>query len=190
MVNYANLPIPKGIGWSAIDMARLMVPLTIFIRSYPAMAPASRRILQRYDLAALVRKGKMQGARHGKKKKKIQHLQEGRLGYEQYSATALLLASIDARAARRTDTNIGFVEVMGVSLAVDNRDRKHFGANVMTTSEPYILYGLEFGTAPDIKVMADSIFKVQQDVTGGLLDRDTMLDEWATRWASILDTAP
>ena len=32
------------------------------------------------------------------------------------------------------------------------------------------------------------IFKVQQDVTVDLLDRDTMLDEWATRWAGILDT--
>lgn len=33
------------------------------------------------------------------------------------------------------------------------------------------------------------IHKVQQDGTAELLDRDTMLDEWATRWASILDTA-
>jgi len=33
------------------------------------------------------------------------------------------------------------------------------------------------------------IFKVQQDATLNPLDRDTMLDEWATRWAAILDTA-
>ncbi|NQV68979.1 MAG: helix-turn-helix transcriptional regulator [Pseudohongiella sp.] len=33
------------------------------------------------------------------------------------------------------------------------------------------------------------IFKVQQDAATDLLERDTMLDEWATRWASILDTA-
>jgi len=33
------------------------------------------------------------------------------------------------------------------------------------------------------------IYKVQQDVSLDPLDRDTMLDEWATRWASILDTA-
>jgi AcrR family transcriptional regulator len=32
------------------------------------------------------------------------------------------------------------------------------------------------------------IFKFQQDEAAALLDRDTMLDEWATRWASILDT--
>jgi AcrR family transcriptional regulator len=32
------------------------------------------------------------------------------------------------------------------------------------------------------------LHKVQQDVTADVLDRDTMLDEWATRWASILDT--
>lgn len=31
------------------------------------------------------------------------------------------------------------------------------------------------------------LHKVQQDVTVDVLDRDTMLDEWATRWASILD---
>lgn len=33
------------------------------------------------------------------------------------------------------------------------------------------------------------LFKLQQDVPAELLDRDTMLDEWATLWASILDTA-
>jgi AcrR family transcriptional regulator len=33
------------------------------------------------------------------------------------------------------------------------------------------------------------IYKVQQDVTVDPLDRNTMLDEWATRWASTLDTA-
>jgi AcrR family transcriptional regulator len=32
------------------------------------------------------------------------------------------------------------------------------------------------------------LFKAQQDVTMGPLDRDTMLDGWATLWASILDT--
>ena len=31
------------------------------------------------------------------------------------------------------------------------------------------------------------IFKVQQDTAVDLLDRDTMLNEWATRWAAILD---
>jgi AcrR family transcriptional regulator len=32
------------------------------------------------------------------------------------------------------------------------------------------------------------IHKVQQAATVELLDRDTMLDDWATRWASILDS--
>ena len=34
------------------------------------------------------------------------------------------------------------------------------------------------------------IHKVQQEATPELLNRDTMLDEWATRWAFILDSAP
>ncbi len=33
------------------------------------------------------------------------------------------------------------------------------------------------------------IYKVQQNVTTDVLDRDTMLDEWATGWATMLDTA-
>ena len=33
------------------------------------------------------------------------------------------------------------------------------------------------------------IFKIQQERNDELLDRDTMLDEWATQWAGILDTA-
>jgi|APSaa5957512535_1039671.scaffolds.fasta_scaffold37148_2 AcrR family transcriptional regulator len=32
------------------------------------------------------------------------------------------------------------------------------------------------------------IHKIQQDVPADLLDRDTMLEEWATNWATILDT--
>ncbi len=32
------------------------------------------------------------------------------------------------------------------------------------------------------------LFKAQQGAIVDLLDRDTMLDEWATLWASILDT--
>lgn len=33
------------------------------------------------------------------------------------------------------------------------------------------------------------IFKVQQDASMDQLDRDIMLDEWATRWAAILDSS-
>lgn len=33
------------------------------------------------------------------------------------------------------------------------------------------------------------IYRVQPDVTEDQLGRDTMLDEWATLWASVLDTA-
>lgn len=33
------------------------------------------------------------------------------------------------------------------------------------------------------------VHKVQQETTAGALDRETMLDEWATLWSSILDAA-
>ncbi len=162
MVNYANLPTPKGIGWSAIDVARLMVPLKIFMTAYPKLKARSEDILQRFQMGEIVKRGVLLGGRNGQKKK-IEYVQEGRLGYEQYSAAALLKMGIDARAARRSDANIKFTEIMGINIAVDSRDKQHYGANVFITSEPYVLFGLEFGFDADIKVMADNVLAVQQE---------------------------
>ncbi len=162
MVNYANLPTPKGIGWSAIDMARLMVPLKLFITQYPKLKEPAQKVFDRFQMSEVVKRGMMLGGRNGQQKK-IEYVQEGRLGYEQYSAAALLKMNIDARAARRSDANTKFREIMGVSIAMDSRDKQRFGANVFTTSEPYLLFGLEFGFDADIKVMADNILAVQQE---------------------------
>ncbi len=54
MVNYANLPTPGGIGWSAIDVSRLMVPLKVFVTSYPKLAVQTQRLFERFDVRALI----------------------------------------------------------------------------------------------------------------------------------------
>jgi len=71
-----------------------------------------------------------------------------------------------------SDMMIGLVTWLSEKPAAKDLSQKQMAALLISVIGGWIFY----------------IFKVQQDVSVDLLDRDTMLDEWATRWASILDT--
>ncbi|MEY4922647.1 MAG: hypothetical protein RLY17_1364, partial [Pseudomonadota bacterium] len=47
MVNYTNQPSTKGIGWSVIDISRIMVPLNILVWSYPQHAVEINKVISR-----------------------------------------------------------------------------------------------------------------------------------------------
>jgi len=102
MTDYANKPTERGIGWSAIDIARVMVPVNILLWNYPSQADAARALVEKWDLAAMVRDGKMYGALvsdNGETKL----VQEGRIGYEEYAARTLLLMGYDVGQALAYD---------------------------------------------------------------------------------------
>lgn len=162
MVNYANLPAPEGLGWSAIDVARLTVPLMIIMKDYPALADLASGVIDRMDIDHMIIKGELFGGRFDTNGKP-ERVQEGRLGYEEYSAEALLRLGRDTRVARRVDDTINFTEILGIRIASDSRAKETYGANVVTTSEPYLLYGLEFGFDADIGAIAESLIGVQEE---------------------------
>jgi hypothetical protein len=143
MVDYDNQPVPRGIGWSAIDVGRLLVPCNILIWRYPQHTPAVRAVWSRWRWDRLVRDGVLYGAaiQNGK----TVYLQEGRLGYEEYSAKSFALAGRDVREAQRVDDFLQFVDVDGVQVATDSRRPEQYGGHNHVVSEPYILDGLEFG---------------------------------------------
>jgi hypothetical protein len=71
------------------------------------------------------------------------------------------------------DMMVGLMAWVSDKPAVKGLSEKQIGTLLISVFGGWIFY----------------IYKVQQDVTMGLLGRDTMLDEWATLWAGILNTA-
>lgn len=161
MVDYNNQPTTRGLGWSALDIARLMVPLAILQRSYEKHAPAAREVLDRWRLDRLIKDGTFVGASVDSAGLTTLH-QEGRVGYEEYAAKALLLYGFDIFQAWRTDDTITFELVEGVPVPVDGRSAGEFGAQVYTTSEPYLLDGLEFGFDARSRAFAGQLYAAQE----------------------------
>ena len=144
MVDYDNQPTARGIGWSAIDIGRFLVPCNILTWRYPQHTSAVRAVLSRWNWSHVVRDGVLYGAAN--QNGKTVYLQEGRLGYEEYGAKSFALAGLDVREAQRVDDFLKFVDVDGVQVATDSRRPEEYGAaHNYVASEPYILDGLEFG---------------------------------------------
>jgi hypothetical protein len=151
MVDDDNQPSARGIGWSAIDIGRFLVPCNILTWRYPKHTSEVRAVLSRWNWNRLVRDGVLYGAaiRDGK----TVYLQEGRLGYEEYGAKSFALAGLDVREAQRVDDFLRFVDVDGVQMGTDSRRPEESaaprGASAVAhdyvASEPYILDGLEYG---------------------------------------------
>lgn len=161
MTDYANQPSEQGIGWSAIDLGRVVVPLQALAWRHPVHTPAARRLLARWDVAPLARKGELFGL-HADAAGTPQAAQEGRLGYEQYAARSLALLGIDVSAAADWRAHLREVDVEGVAVCTDDRDPKQFGAPNFVTSEPYVLEGLEFGWTGLARECAWRAYKAQE----------------------------
>lgn len=161
MTNYDNSPSPQGIGWSAIDIARLLVPLHIIVWNYPEYAVEVRKICLRWQWSVLVKNGQLIGTlvRNGK----TEHVQEGRLGYEQYAARAATLLGLDVSIAENAENYLTFHQQYNIDVPVDRRDAKTFDALNYVVSEPYILDGIEFGSSRVTNELAWRVYRVQEE---------------------------
>ena len=155
-VNYGKLEKPEEIGFSAIDLARLVQWLDIIQTRYPKHAAASKAVTARWQLKRLVENGQLMGT--SIKNGKETWNQEGRLGYEQYAAYRLQKIGIVAPKALDTKAETQFVNVMGVEVPADKRSTYHN----YVTSEPYILDGLESGFQALPAEYAAKLLQVQQ----------------------------
>jgi hypothetical protein len=138
-VNYGQLEKPQEIGFSALDLGRLVMWLDIVAKKYPQHTAASRSVTARWKLERLVHQNQLMGtdARTGEETWN----QEGRLGYEQYAAYGLKKIGVVADKGLDSKAETLFVNVMGVEVPTDKRSNYHN----YVTSEPYILDGLETG---------------------------------------------
>jgi Protein of unknown function (DUF3131) len=161
MTDYTNQVSERGVGWSVIDLGRLLVPLNVLVWQYPQHTEAARKVIGRWDTTHLSRDGEMMGARVDKAGK-TELVQEGRLGYEQYAAKTFSLMGQDVTASYNYTRQTAYVDVYGVRVAHDRRIPAVFGAQNFVISEPYVLDGLEFGWDSASRELAWRVYSAQQ----------------------------
>ncbi len=161
MVTYANEETVRGIGWSAIDVGRIMVPLNVLVWNYPEHTQGVANVLSHWQLAALEQNAEMYGT-DVDEQGVTNVLQEGRLGYEEYAAKALQLIGMDLSNALDYEKNTQFETIYGIDIATDQRTPEEFGALNYVVSEPYVLDGLEYGWDRYSRELAARVYEVQQ----------------------------
>jgi hypothetical protein len=161
MVNYQNQQTERGIGWSAIDVGRLLVPFNVIVWNYPHHSTAVKTILKRWDFDAMVKDGLIYGTAVNDSGETVL-LQEGRLGYEEYAAKSLGLLGKDVSVALNYKDFLEFVDVYNIRLPHDSRDPEKYHAHNYVVSESYILDGIEFGWDEMSKEFSFRVYQVQE----------------------------
>lgn len=161
MTTYDNQPTNRGVGWSAIDIGRVMVPFNVLVWNYPQYTPLVDKVLSTWDLSAIVRNAEMSGA-DVDEDNQTRYLQEGRLGYEEYAAKSLILAGLDLSEAISYERYFDYVEIDGVDIGTDLRTPDQFDAINFVVSEPYVLDGIEFGWDRYSQSLAYRVYQAQE----------------------------
>lgn len=159
MADAEGLPSDQGVGWSAVDIARVLVPLNVIVWNYPGHAAEASAVVRRWRLDRLVREGVLTGAVVDAQGR-AEYSQEGRGAYETYATKALALMGGGVPA---TAASYGYAKVQGVRVPVDQRPPEKFSTRNYTVGEPYILEGLEFGWDRSGGEDAWRIFRAQEN---------------------------
>ena len=176
MVNYNNEPEEQGIGWSALDIARFLIPLHVLSRHYPEFTHSLQQVTARWKLDSMFNDGQLVGARMASPENSdadgvVELVQEGRLGYEEYAAKAALLEGWDASQAVQYDDNLKLVSINGIEISTDARDPKLYDAHNYVVTEPYVLDGIEFGwdsTSAELAWRVHEVQRLRYESTGKL----------------------
>lgn len=163
MVDYANNPVENGIGWSAIDIGRILVPMNILVWQYPQFNSLVNNVLNHWKVGGMIQKGYLYGARPSAKHEGLELVQEGRIGYEEYASKALSLMGRDVFNAMKYVDHLKLVSIDGVDIPTDKRDPAEFHAHNYVVSESYILDSIEFGADSVSKIFAYRVYKAQEN---------------------------
>lgn len=162
MTTYNNEPTSRGVGWSAVDIGRIMVPFNVLVWKYPEVTPLVGEVLFNWDMQAIIDNAEMFGADIGEEGETL-FLQEGRLGYEEYAAKSLILAGLDLSEAVNYERHFEYIEIDGVMVGTDIRTPDKFDAINFVVSEPYVLDGLEFGWDRYSKSLSYGVYRAQEE---------------------------
>jgi len=141
-VDYGNQP--GEIGYSALDLGRLLIWLHLIKNRYPEYATGIDSVVLRWNFCNIVdENGTMFGALL-EKDKPVQYLQEGRLGYEEYAAKGFQLWGFDTSQAILPEP-YSTINLYGYDVPYDTRDPRKLKAHSYVVTESYVLDGIEFG---------------------------------------------
>ncbi|MFA0439183.1 hypothetical protein BCU70_06535 [Vibrio sp. 10N.286.49.C2] len=162
MVDYENNPKPEGIGWSAIDIGRILVPLNIIIWQYPQFNAEVTNILNHWKMDEMLVEGYLYGSRPNEQGNGFELVQEGRIGYEEYASKSMFLMGRDVFNSMKYIDYLDMVDVYGIEIPTDKRDPAKYHAHNYVVSESYILDGIEFGSDSVSKIFAHRVFSAQE----------------------------
>ncbi|RMF24378.1 MAG: DUF3131 domain-containing protein, partial [Cyanobacteria bacterium J083] len=170
MVDYGNNVIERGIGWSALDIGRILAAFHVLRTCHPQYEDWLQSIVDRWAVERSMQDGYMFGATVLEDGQTLP-VQEGRLGYEEYAARGYQLWGFNVPVALSFEP-FKLVEIYGVKIPVDTRNYQATNANNYVVSESYILDGIEFGfLGKQMQDYAGRILEVQKrryEATGQL----------------------
>ncbi|AIJ10419.1 MULTISPECIES: DUF3131 domain-containing protein [Edwardsiella] len=141
-VNYINQP--GEIGYSALDLGRMLIWLKIIKDRYPEYANDIDNLVLRWDFSHIIDPcGTLYGAVLDGKNQPL-YVQEGRLGYEEYAAAGFQLWGFNTCQSSRAEP-YQLADIYCVLVPYDARDPRPSQQHNYVTTEPYVLYGMELG---------------------------------------------
>lgn len=161
MVDYGNNLTERGLGWSALDIGRMLAALHVMRTCHPQYADMIESTIATWDLNASIDQGQLYGATVNSEGT-TQRLQEGRLGYEEYAARGYESWGYRLPKALALDP-MDIVVLEGVNIPIDTRDFATTDANNYVVSESYILDGIEFGLSDDLEDYAKKLLAAQKN---------------------------
>lgn len=160
MVDYDGALQPDGIGWSALDIARMLSALRVLELHHPHHGAHIRELLSNWDLSAMARDGRMMGS--ARLNGEAQLLQEGRIGYEQYGARSAAMWGLDVLVAANAAPIMRWHDLDGIEIPIDLRSARQFDAITPVASDPFFLQAIEMGFTEESKVLAERVFEAQR----------------------------
>ena len=151
----------ESVGWSALEISRLLIPFHILTWQYPEFTPQLRTLLKNWHIDNLVDNGVLY-SRYRAPGKAMKYAPEGRIGFDEYAARAVSLAGQDAFMARQYREQLQWKTIYGVKIPTDRRGAFDLWDYGTASSDPYILHGLEFGWDVISKELAYRIYLAQE----------------------------
>lgn len=142
-VDYTNKP--GEIGFSALDIGRLLVWLRIVKNRYPYLGNTVDSVLLKWDFSNVISDdGLLFGSYVDADTGETVYAQEGRLGYEEYAAKGFALWGFKPILAHRAEPYLT-AQIFGVQVPYDGRDPRIFHSQNYVVTESYLQDGLELG---------------------------------------------
>ncbi|PSR16691.1 hypothetical protein C8255_16525 [filamentous cyanobacterium CCP3] len=158
--DYGNNPTSRGIGWSALDLGRMLAAFDVVRTCHPQYSDWLAGIVSSWNVAASVQDGQLYGATVLPDGSTLK-VQEGRLGYEEYAARGYYAWGFEVPQALAYEP-FTLVDVYGLQIPVDQRDYQTTNANNYVVSESYILDAIEFGLQGELADYSRRVFEAQK----------------------------